>query len=304
METSFVAWLRSVCPSHPALEVGLGDDAAVLTVPGGRLVATTDMLTEGVDFLLAEHDPRRIGHKALAVNLSDLAAMAARPLAVFVSVALPAEGGEHLARGLYAGIAPLAARYGAALAGGDTNSWSGGLVISITALGTPTARGPLLRSGARPGDRILVTGSFGGSILGKHLDFEPRVTEALLLADRYELHAGIDASDGLSLDLSRIATESRCGACVDLSRIPLADAARQLAAKSSDGRTALDHALADGEDFELILAVPPAAAQQILREQPLGVPVTEIGEFIAEPGLWQSAAGGSRQPLAPRGYEH
>ncbi|HEY1786267.1 MAG TPA: thiamine-phosphate kinase, partial [Pirellulales bacterium] len=211
MESSFIAWLRSVCPPHPALGVGLGDDAAVLAVAGGQLVITTDLLTEGVDFLLAEHDPRRIGHKALAANLSDLAAMAARPLAVVIALALPEPGSDQLARDLYAGMLPLAARYGVAIAGGDTNTWAGGLAISITAIGTPTARGPLLRSGARPGDRILVTGSLGGSILGRHFDFEPRVAEALLLADRYQLHAGIDVSDGLSLDLSRLASESGCG---------------------------------------------------------------------------------------------
>ena len=305
MEQSFVAWLRSVCPDHPALSVGLGDDAAVLELAGGRLVVTTDLLTEGVDFLLAEHDPRRIGHKALAVNLSDLAAMAARPLAALISVALPTAGADRLARELLAGILPLAQRHGLAIAGGDTNTWNGGLVISITALGTVTARGPLLRSGARPGDRILVTGSLGGSILGKHLDFEPRVAEALLLADRYELHAGIDVSDGLSLDLSRLAGESGCGATVDVLQIPVAEAAHALAARDTAGRTALDHALSDGEDFELILAAPPEAAEAILRDRPLDLlPITDIGQFIDTPGLWQTLAGGPKQPLEPRGYQH
>ncbi len=188
--------------------------------------------------MLPEHDPRRIGHKALAVNLSDLAAMAAQPLAAFISVALPKAGAERLARELFEGILPLAQRHGVAIAGGDTNTWTGGLVISITALGTVTARGPLLRSGARPGDRILVTGSLGGSILGKHLDFEPRVAEALLLAERYELHAGIDVSDGLSLDLSRMAGESGCGAVLDLLQIPVAEAAHALTARDTAGRTA------------------------------------------------------------------
>jgi thiamine-monophosphate kinase len=303
MESAFVAWLRSVSPAHPALQVGLGDDAAVLAIPGGGpLVVTTDLVTEGVDFLLAAHDPRRIGHKALAVNLSDLAAMAARPLAVVIAVALPRQGAAELARELYAGMLPLATRHNVAIAGGDTNTWDGGLAISITAFGTPSARGPLLRSGARPGDRILVTGAFGGSILGKHLDFEPRVAEALLLAERYELHAGIDVSDGLSLDLGRLARESGCGAKVELAKIPISAAAMQLAA--DDGSSALDHALSDGEDFELVLGVSPAVAEQILRDQPLGIPLTAIGEFVAEPGLWQVSADGSRLPLEPRGFEH
>ena len=300
-----MVWLRSVCPDHPALSVGPGDDAAVLELAGSRLVVTTDLLTEGVDFLLSEHDPRRIGHKALAVNLSDLAAMAAQPLAAFISVALPKAGADRLARELFEGILPLAQRHGVAIAGGDTNTWTGGLVISITALGTVTARGPLLRSGARPGDRILVTGWLGGSILGKHLDFEPRVAEALLLAERYELHAGIDISDGLSLDLSRLAGESGCGAMLDLLQIPVAEAAHALAARDTAGRTALDHALSDGEDFELILAAPPEAAEAILRDQPLDlVPITDIGQFSDTPGLWQSLAGGPKQPLEPRGYQH
>ncbi|HTU26588.1 MAG TPA: thiamine-phosphate kinase [Pirellulales bacterium] len=302
MESSFIAWLRSVTPAHPALAIGPGDDAALLAVPGGsQLVVTTDLLTEGVDFLLAEHAPRRIGHKALAVNLSDLAAMAARPLAVVIAVALPQQNAAQIARELYAGILPLAARHGVAIAGGDTNTWAAGLVISITAFGTPGPRGPLRRGSAQPGDRLLATGAFGGSILGRHLDVEPRVAEALLLAERYELHAGIDVSDGLSLDASRLAAESGCGVSLDLARVPIAPAATQLAA--SDGRTPLDHALSDGEDFELLLAVPPGDAERIVREQPVGVPITDIGEFVAEPGLWQPTPSG-RAPLAPRGYEH
>ncbi len=114
-----------------------------------------------------------------------------------------------------------------------------------------TGRGPLCRSGARPGDRIVVTGSFGGSILGRHLDFEPRVREALALHARYELHAGIDVSDGLSLDLAHILEESRCGAVLDADAVPIAADARRLAEKLADGSTPLDHALGDGEDFEL-----------------------------------------------------
>jgi thiamine-monophosphate kinase len=263
------------------------------------------MLMDGVDFDLSAVEPRRVGHKALAVSLSDLAAMAARPVGAVVAVALPRQGGRDLAVGLVEGLLPLAERYGVAIAGGDTNSWDGPLVVSVTAIGETTPAGSLLRSGARPGDRILVTGSFGGSILGKHLDFEPRVREALLLKERYEIHAGIDVSDGLSLDLSRMATESDCGAELEPGRIPVSAAAIELTRQRSDGVTPLDHALADGEDFELILAVPPETAAKLLAEQPLhGLPLTEIGYFIAEPGLWQNGVDGQRQSLAPRGYEH
>ena len=177
--------------------------------------------------------------------------MGARPVGAVIAVALPRSGGRKLGVELLEGILPLAERYQIAIAGGDTNSWDGPLVISTTANAETTAHGPMLRSGARPGDRFLVTGFFGGSILGKHFDFEPRVDEALMLAERYGLHAAMDVSDGLSLDLSRMATESGCGAIVDLDKVPIADAAHELSRDEPDGRTPLDHALSDGEDFEL-----------------------------------------------------
>jgi thiamine-monophosphate kinase len=267
-------------------------------------VMTVDLLTDGVDFRLGEVDPRRIGRKALAVNLSDLAAMASRPLAGVIALALPRSGGMELALRLYEGLLPLAQHYDLALAGGDTNSWTGPLVVSITLIGRVTPRGPLLRRGARPGDRILVTGQFGGSILGHHFDFEPRVEEALLLNERYGLHAGIDVSDGLAIDLAHLAEESGCGALLRSEAIPISPDAHRLAAQRTDGSTALTHALGDGEDFELILAVAPDEARRILAEQPLAVPVTEIGQFVEEPGLWQIDAAGERRPLAPHGYEH
>jgi thiamine-monophosphate kinase len=305
MERELIRWLRERLPSHTLLRLGLGDDAAILNMAGvGECVVTVDMLMDGVDFELAKIDPRRAGHKALAANLSDLAAMAARPLAGVVALALPRNGGRELAVALYEGMLPLAERYGLAIAGGDTNSWDASLAISITLLGTVTEQGALRRSGAKPGDRILVTGSFGGSILGKHLDFEPRVNEALLLNKRYDLHAGIDVSDGLSLDLAHILEESGCGAAVNTASIPISPDAKHIAEQCCDGSTALDHALSDGEDFELILAVPPQEAQRMLAERPLGVPLTDIGEFVAEPGLWQVDQTGIRQPLTPKGWEH
>ena len=248
--------------------------------------------------------PRRIGHKALAVNLSDLAAMAAQPVAALVALTLPRSGGRELAVQLYEGLLPLAERHGVAIAGGDTNSWDGPLVISVTAIGEPTERGVLRRGGALPGDQIIVTGQFGGSILGKHLDFEPRVAAALLLNERYKLHAGIDVSDGLSLDLWRVCQESQCGAVLDLTAIPIAPAAHQLAAQQAAGMTALDHALGDGEDFELLLAVPAAETERMLSEQPLDVPLTYIGQFIDRSGLWTRLPDGNLAPLAPRGFEH
>ncbi len=305
MEQQFIAWLRDRLPAHPLLRVGPGDDAAVLRMGGvDECVMTVDLLTEGIDFLLAEVDPRRVGRKALAVNLSDLAAMAARPLAAVLAVALPRKGGRELAEQLYEGILPLAEEYDLAIAGGDTNSWDGPLVITATLLGQVTARGPLLRTGAMPGDRIIVTGSLGGSILGRQFDFEPRVNEALLLNERYELHAGMDVSDGLAIDLARLMRESGVGAVVETDRVPIHDDARRLARERDDGRTPLEHALGDGEDFELLLAVPPGEARRMLAERLLEVPLTDVGQFIAEPGLWQREAGGPQRPLTPSGWEH
>jgi thiamine-monophosphate kinase len=305
MESALIAWLRERLPPHPLLRLGIGDDAAVLDVAGVDLcVLTVDALTDHVDFELSKDDPRRVGRKALAVNLSDLAAMAARPVAGVIALVLPKQNGLELAQGLYEGMLPLAEQYHLALAGGDTNSWDGPLVVSITLLGEVTQRGPLRRKGAKPGDRILVTDSFGGSILGRHFDFQPRIEEALLLHNRYKLHAGIDVSDGLSIDLARLAKESGCGAVLQIDSIPISDEARRLSKECADGRSPLDHALGDGEDFELILAVPADEAKRILADQPLDVPITDIGEFIAEPGLWQREAEGPRRPLVPQGWEH
>ncbi len=122
--------------------------------------------------------------------------------------------------------------------------------------------------------------------------------------DRYDLHAGMDVSDGLAIDLGRLIGESGVGAIVDVDRVPIHDDARRLARERKDGRTPLEHALGDGEDFELLLAVPPDEALRMVAEQPLGVPLTDIGEYTAQPGLWQREAGGPVRPLTPSGWEH
>jgi thiamine-monophosphate kinase len=149
-----------------------------------------------------------------------------------------------------------------------------------------------------------VTGSLGGSLLGHHFDFEPRVREALDLHARYPLHAGMDVSDGLSLDLSRMASESGCGAVIEPELIPISPDAHRQAQQQPDSGTPLEHALSDGEDFELILAVPPEAAEQMLADATIGVPLTRIGRFVAEPGLWRQDANGEHHVLTPRGYQH
>ncbi|MBN2578394.1 MAG: thiamine-phosphate kinase [Pirellulales bacterium] len=313
MESQLIAWLRERIPPHPRLRLGLGDDAAVFQLAREEdCVVTVDALMDGVDFNLVEAascrfpaaSPQHAGRKALAVNLSDLAAMAARPLLGVVALVLPKQGGLEIARGLYEGMLPLAEQYDLAIAGGDTNSWDHPLVVSVTLIGRATGRGPLRRSGAQPGDRIVATGRFGGSLLGKHFHFEPRIQEAIYLHEHFRLHAGIDVSDGLALDLSRLAEESGCGAVLDLSAVPIAEDAKRLAEQSADGRTPLDHALSDGEDFELLLAVPPEEAEKLLAEQPLEIPLAAVGEFIAEPGLWRREGKGPRRPLTPGGWLH
>jgi thiamine-monophosphate kinase len=305
MERELVRYLCERLPSHPRVLIGPGDDAAILRLPErANLVATTDMLMDGIDFVLGQHDTALIGRKALAVNLSDLAAMAAVPLAALVSVSLPRRGGEALAKELYEGLLPLAAEFDCPIAGGDTNSWDGPLVISVTALGVVPPERRWRRSGALAGDAILVTGEFGGSILRRQFDFTPRVAEAQWLAERSTVHAAIDVSDGLSLDLARLCEASGCGALLDLANIPIAAAARQLAEQLRNGSTPLDHALADGEDFELIIAVPPAAAEVLLAEQPLGTRLTQIGTITSEPGLRATDDEGQVRTVAARGYEH
>jgi thiamine-monophosphate kinase len=308
VELELVRWLTENLPPHPLLRIGIGDDAAVLRwSDGGDLVVTTDAITDQVDFVLEETDRKLVGYKALAVNLSDLAAMAAEPVAAVVSLVLPREGArgldaKQLAIELYHGMLPLAERLGVAIAGGDINSWDGPLAISVTAFGRGTAHGPLTRSGAKPGDSILVTGSLGGSILGRHLNFEPRVREALLLNERYKLSAGMDISDGLALDASRLAAASGCGVALQLDAIPVSNDARRLAER--DGRSPLEHALSDGEDFEILFAARSDVAEQIIRDRPLDVPATIIGVCVDEAGLWKRGPRGELAQLDADGFRH
>jgi thiamine-monophosphate kinase len=299
-EFAFIEWLRRRTPADPRVLLGPGDDCAALRLTSDiPCLVTTDMLLDGSCFVLAEAGPRRVGRKAMAVNLSDIAAMAGQPVAAFVSVGLPRQGGMALAQELEAGLREMADAFQVAIAGGDTNSWDGPLVISVTLLGQPTGRGPVTRSGAKPGDWLLVTGELGGSILGKHLDFTPRVREAMALHACADLHAMIDISDGLAADVNHICQESHCGAVLWADKIPLSEAARRM----NDDRSPLEHALADGEDFELAFAVPAVDAQRLVTSQPLqGVRVTVIGECVAE-GLWLQV-GKDRRPLPPVGYVH
>ncbi len=299
-EFAYIDWVRRQTPGDARVLIGPGDDTAALQLtPGAPTLVTTDMLLEGSCFRLAEAGPRRVGRKAMAVNLSDIAAMAGRPVAAVVSVGLPKQGGRALAEELYLGLREMADCFQTALVGGDTNSWEGGLVISVTVIGEATSRGPVRRSGAQPGDWLLVTGPLGGSILGKHLDFIPRVQEALQLHEAAPLHAMIDISDGLAADLAHICEESRCGAVLRGADIPISDDARRVA----DNVAPLDHALGDGEDFELLFAVASEDGRRLIADQPVtGVRLHAIGECVSS-GLWLEMDG-SRRVLPPRGWVH
>jgi thiamine-monophosphate kinase len=299
-EFAYIDWLRRLTPADPRVLIGPGDDTAALRLtPGATCLVTTDMLLEGSCFRLAEAGPRRVGRKAMAVNLSDLAAMAGRPVAAVVSVGLPRQGGRALAEELYRGLREVADAFDTAIVGGDTNSWEGGLVISVTVLGEASERGPVTRAGARPGDWLLVTGPLGGSIRGKHLDFAPRVREALRLHAAADLHAMIDVSDGLAADVDHLCQESRCGAVLRAASIPISEDARLM----GDDLSPLAHALGDGEDFELVCAVAPEDGRRLLQTQPVpGVTLSHIGECVGQ-GLWLEEDG-QRRPLEPRGYVH
>ncbi len=298
-EFDFIDWLRRRTPADARVVIGPGDDCAAVRLTADQpCLVTTDMLLEGSCFLL-DAGPRRIGRKAMAVNLSDIAAMAGQPTAAVVSVGLPRRGGMALAQELDSGLREMAELFNVAIVGGDTNSWDGPLVISVTLFGHPTGRGPVTRGGARPGDHLLVTGPLGGSILGKHFDFTPRIREAIALHAATELHAMIDISDGLAADVHHICEESRCGAVLWADTIPIADAAKQM----RDSRMPLEHALADGEDFELVFATSPAEAERLLTTQPIkGITLVAIGECVQD-GLWLQE-GDQQRPLPPVGYVH
>lgn len=303
-EFDYIAWLRQRTPCHARIPVGPGDDCAVIDTTGGRpMLVTTDMLLEGSHFVLKEAGPRRVGRKAIAVNLSDIAAMGGKPVAAFVSVGLPRQplrGVASLAEELYLGMRELADAFDTSIAGGDTNGWDGGLVISVTLLGEPGPQGPILRRGAKPGDWLLVTGRLGGSLLGKHLDFTPRVREGLALQQHAAIHAMIDISDGLAADAFHLCEESGCGLVLYADTVPISDAAHRM----TDGRSPLEHALCDGEDFELAFAVDRAEGERLVKSQPIpGITLVHVGEFISEKTLLIEQHG-ARKPLTLRGFEH
>ncbi len=300
-EFDFIADIRRRAAIKPPVIVGIGDDAAVIqsTCAAGEVI-TTDMLMEGTDFLYPQTSAWEMGRKALAVNLSDIAAMGAKPTAAFVSVAFPQSRGEAFARDVYAGLEALAHEYDVTIAGGDTNSWDGPFVINVTLIGEPLGSAAILRSGAKPGDVLFVTGAFGGSIRGRHIHFTPRLQEARRLLELITPHAMIDVSDGLAADLHHLLEESGVGAIIDATSIPIHSDAEAMA----DNVPPLRHALGDGEDFELIIAVRPEDVARLTNGWDLSTALTPIGYITAERDVLLQESDGRQTNLPPWGWTH
>jgi len=298
-ESELIRWLNERLPRHTSVPVGIGDDMAAVRSTGEVMWITSDMLLDGVHFDSNRVSFESIGRKAMACGLSDCAAMAVRPLAATVSVAWPRNGSLDSAKAVYEGMIAVANEYDVAVAGGDTTIWSSPCAIDVTVLAEPyPSITPVRRGGAKAGDRLYVTGPLGGSIRQKHLHFTPRVREARVLAESFgpRLHAMMDVTDGLSLDLWRMCQASGVGAELSESHLEraISDDARAIARE--DGRSALEHALSDGEDFELLLAVDPSieATPEFL---------IEVGRITRE-GFAIKCLDGRVEPAEPRGYWH
>jgi len=288
-------------PKSSGVSVGLGDDAAVIDSPGSLAVAA-DMLVEGVHYIKGEATPSLIGAKAVNRNFSDMAAMGLAPSWLIVSAAITKNTGEEFIKSLVIGMVDAAKAFDVGIIGGDTSSSPSGLVINITVLGKTEDLKPVLRSGAKPGDLIYVTGQLGGSLFGKHLNFTPRVKEGLYLNRNFNISAMIDVSDGLSLDLWRILEASDKGALIDGLMIPVSEDAKKAAATS--GRTPVEHALSDGEDFELIFTLSPDEATKLESASDLFFKVTRIGEIKEDTDDRMIIIDDQRRPLWKDGYDH
>ncbi len=291
-EFDLIDWIRSQTASSPGVHTGIGDDLAVLRWDAADLLLVgVDQVLDGVHFDSSAHGPEQIGAKVMNRNLSDCAAMACLPAAAVVTVALKRGTPIAFAQGLFLGMKRAADVYDCPIVGGDTAAWEAPLAVTVTLLGRSAGITPITRGGARPGDGIYVTGPLGGSILGRHLTFEPRIHLARKIAQTGQVTAMIDLSDGLSRDLRHICRQSGVGAILDAGLIPLHPDAHTLAAR--DGIAALDHALHDGEDHELLLTGHLDADPALTR---IGT-ITE-GETI----LLNTPTG--PQPLPAKGWEH
>lgn len=303
-EFSFVEKLKEIFATDTSdVLVGIGDDCAVIKTPNASsLLFCADLLTEGIHFNAptSEDDWRKIGYKALAVNLSDIAAMGGSADFATVSLALPARHGARAGILIAEGIAACARKFGVKVVGGDTSSACNDLTIDVALVGRAPQDGAIKRSTAKAGDLIYVSGPLGGSLThGRHLTFTPRLAFATELLRIARPSAMIDISDGFLNDLGHICRQSGLGATLNLADIPIhADA------KST--KNPLDGALNDGEDFELCFCMTPADVKKLAAhdEWPDDAKPICVGEMQSAEGIFGINKNGNKDPLKNRGYQH
>ena len=302
--------------------VGIGDDTAVIKVSGEKLLLfTSDSLVEDVHFKWDYTSPFQVGWKALVVNISDVAAVGGNPTHCLVSLALPSDTERNLVREVYRGLKKAASKYRVGIVGGDTVR-APSFIITVSLLGEVKRENIVLRSGAKPGDLIYVTGQLGSSgaglaclkapnwkvkpeirqfLIKKHLMLSPRLVEGQKIASSQIATSMIDLSDGLASDLHRLAEESKVGAVLWEDEFPTALATEQLAKVM--GKSLLEWILYGGEDYELLFAVPPNKKEKL--RQTLGFPHTLIGEIVdRDQGIYLKNRGGNRTKIEDRGYNH
>lgn len=305
-EFELIAKLTKSLPTNGNVIVGCGDDCAVLDFSGDKLfLFKADAVVEGIHFT-KEMPPEKIGHKALARCLSDIAAMAGTPNAVLVTVGLPKNFDADFVAKIYDGMSEIAKKLNVAIVGGETTINPERIFISIALLGTIARGKQILRSGAKAGDAIFVTGELGGSIAEKHLEFEPRIVEANWLAEHFSIHAMVDLSDGLAGDLRHILNAGKVGAEILKSAIPISREAKVAAKKRSAAKPAFVAALTDGEDFELLFTIASKDAVKLLDAWKKKFPKLKlscIGKIVSGEGITIRDKTGSHKFNA-HGYVH
>jgi thiamine-monophosphate kinase len=308
----------------PASLTGIGDDCAVIELSAARaLVVTTDMLVEGTHFIRDKIEPSRLGHKSLAVSLSDIAAVGGRPCWAFISLALTPGTGLEYMKAFYAGLRRLAEAHGVRLLGGDTTRSTSNMTIDVMVIGLAHPRRIKLRSGARAGDVVAVTDALGDSAAGlriilealprdrdgrrlvaRHLGPVPQLAEGAWLAGRREVTAMMDVSDGLASDIMRIMESSGCGADIELESLPVSDALRRYAARR--GWDARQTAASGGEDYCLLVTVDADAFGSLRAafERKFGRPLRAVGRITAAKKGLRFLRGGRPARLEKGGYDH